>query len=536
MSNPDVLTGGDGALLAELLKDFPYFQTAHLLYAKSLHNQNSIHYNNQLKITATYATDRKILYRLITNKFIPEPAIQKVDETVAEIKATTAEIVQIPVKKEEEKRVIVPATDPVKEIPQKAEELKVVNAEALKNIEIESIATSVEKSETTETKAERKEPVLENVSIIPLEQSSSVEEINVVKDSTTLAEKVEVSITEQQTVAKEMELEAAVDSIEKSVDEAVEQDQKAGTLVEQKGAVEHIVIEDKNADHVAVEQQQAVVAEITTAEMVVNTSEEDIIVGALETGSATDSPAEKLDVAEEIAVVTETSEEIGTDQKANSEEKAVDAKISAVNSPEKDTAVDALEKEYLAEAAIADTELKLNRGEYTVEDYFGQESEQESAEANFVLNTPAANQEFSIKENGGIDFSANQPHSFTDWLKHASVSSEKDQETEIPAKKAEQNAEKLSTSDLIDKFLKEEPKISRPKAEFYNPVNKAKQSVADDITFVSETLAKILVLQGNYAKALQAYENLRLKYPEKRLYFAAQIKNLRKLISQQQKQ
>ena len=61
----------------------------------------------------------------------------------------------------------------------------------------------------------------------------------------------------------------------------------------------------------------------------------------------------------------------------------------------------------------------------------------------------------------------------------------------------------------------------------------AKQSVADDITFVSETLAKIFMMQGDYSKALEAYESLRLKYPEKRLYFASQIKKLRKLINQQ---
>jgi hypothetical protein len=91
----------------------------------------------------------------------------------------------------------------------------------------------------------------------------------------------------------------------------------------------------------------------------------------------------------------------------------------------------------------------------------------------------------------------------------------------------------MNAFDLIDKFIKEEPKMTRPKTEFFSPVNMAKQSVADDITFVSETLAKIYVLQGNYAKALNAYENLRLKYPEKRLYFATQIKNLRKLINQQ---
>ncbi|HLC82237.1 MAG TPA: hypothetical protein VJI69_00310, partial [Bacteroidia bacterium] len=68
VETPEKISGNDSVLLAELLKDFPYFQTAHLLYAKSLHNINSIHYNNQLRVTAAYATDRKILHRLITKQ------------------------------------------------------------------------------------------------------------------------------------------------------------------------------------------------------------------------------------------------------------------------------------------------------------------------------------------------------------------------------------------------------------------------------------------------------------------------------------
>src|SRR5687768_3304202 len=68
MEDPDKLSGSDAVLLSGLIKNFPYFQTAYLLYAKSLHNQNSIHYNNQLKVTAAYSTDRKVLHRLITRK------------------------------------------------------------------------------------------------------------------------------------------------------------------------------------------------------------------------------------------------------------------------------------------------------------------------------------------------------------------------------------------------------------------------------------------------------------------------------------
>jgi hypothetical protein len=51
--------------IEKILSDYPYFQTAHLLYAKALHSTNHINYRNTLKKTAVIAGNRTVLYRLI---------------------------------------------------------------------------------------------------------------------------------------------------------------------------------------------------------------------------------------------------------------------------------------------------------------------------------------------------------------------------------------------------------------------------------------------------------------------------------------
>ena len=56
------------AELKTVIERYPYFQSARALYLKGLKNQDSFKYNNELKITAAFTTDRTVLFDYITSK------------------------------------------------------------------------------------------------------------------------------------------------------------------------------------------------------------------------------------------------------------------------------------------------------------------------------------------------------------------------------------------------------------------------------------------------------------------------------------
>lgn len=87
------------------------------------------------------------------------------------------------------------------------------------------------------------------------------------------------------------------------------------------------------------------------------------------------------------------------------------------------------------------------------------------------------------------------------------------------------------TDPIIERFIREEPQIKPPNPDKLTLKNMAKHSAEDTQEIVTETLAKIYADQGHYNKAIDAYQKLSLKYPEKSSYFAGRISELEKKVN-----
>jgi len=120
-----------------------------------------------------------------------------------------------------------------------------------------------------------------------------------------------------------------------------------------------------------------------------------------------------------------------------------------------------------------------------------------------------------------IAFSATEKHSFQEWLQLSRLQPIERKETTF------EEEERKKKAALIDRFIENNPKIP-PINKEENPVFTA-PVVEDKSYLMTETLAKVYLEQKKYSKAIQAYEILILKYPEKSTFFADRISDIKNL-------
>lgn len=124
-----------------------------------------------------------------------------------------------------------------------------------------------------------------------------------------------------------------------------------------------------------------------------------------------------------------------------------------------------------------------------------------------------------------LQFNLGEKHSFNEWLQLTKVAPIERNESE---KTPEIDEERTKKFDLIDKFIESNPKITPSKDSPSGLVNISK-SLEEPTHLMTETLAQIYLEQKKYQRAIQAYEILILKYPEKSSFFADRINSIKKL-------
>ena len=125
-----------------------------------------------------------------------------------------------------------------------------------------------------------------------------------------------------------------------------------------------------------------------------------------------------------------------------------------------------------------------------------------------------------------LGFSINEKHSFQEWLQLSRIEPiVRKKENLVSIETLALEEEKKKKTELIDKFIESSPKISPIRQEEFSKTY-AEQSQTNNSYLMTETLARVYLEQKKYQKAIQAYEILILKYPEKSSFFADRISDI----------
>ena len=119
---------------------------------------------------------------------------------------------------------------------------------------------------------------------------------------------------------------------------------------------------------------------------------------------------------------------------------------------------------------------------------------------------------------------------------YADLLAAQERDSGVPDMSAADEQERL-INDFLSESLAHERQVTDAPAQPHIDEREAEETVLDpvarpervDESMFSESLAKSYIARGKFAQALEIIENISLNYPEKSIYFADQIRFLRKL-------
>jgi len=476
--------------LQQLVADFPYCQPLRVLQLKQLKQNNSIQYSSRLKETAAYSPDRVKLYQVMNSK-----------------NKTTAPVV------------ISAFPDLVENTIEQDPTLEKITTELPSEAEQAPISEFIDKTPEPEDVIQQTTSEEDKTSTVEAEEVSAQEIIvNRLKELNLWEEKTEEKTEEMQEAITEVitTTEAPVESTELVAEPYIAEESK----------------EEESSKIEAIEPEETVEV-ITPSENAEQDDHYTLVSGYLESitqsnemiSPATSETSQHQTKEDETPVLSFT-EWLKRKDFPHEDRKEESALISTTNIPAKEensTPVVAkllYLKEDIKESFEAEpipTPAPANKSEENT-------TENIQVGAAIITNEPApietvrtlrTNEELGMKE-------VIRP------IKKGRAAERKNKnksEEKSDNQKPITNPKHQST--IIDRFIQEEPRITPIKATIYNPVNMARKSTVQPDDVVTETLAMIYAQQGNFEKAIAFYDKLSLKFPEKSVYFATLIQDLK---------
>jgi hypothetical protein len=485
--------------MSELIEIFPYFQGAHLLLLRMLHDTGDVKFGNQLRKSAIHIADRKVLYHHLSvidgsgREEAPGTELQDGSEGIPPAgmeSVKTSEDVQVMIA---ENNVLI--SDPLDQ----EEELVVPSAWSdAANMDSQNDQETGTREDDTDDEVE----ILVNPEILKDEDERIPDEVQV----------------------KSFNIEAVQDEVQEepvAVETVKEEVQDKDEVQEELVAVETVKEEVQDKEEV----QEEPVADETVKEEVQDKEEvqekpvaDEAVKDEIQGRLVADEPVQ------ETAVLTgDVKPEVqGMADPEDREQTVIENGLSS------DDMINEIEEEsrIMNEAPLSGLHSIILSDEDAYDEdrlsmMFIDEEEEPEDEEVFYMDPG-----FSIPRPIDLLEIESEPSHF-----------EKEDSNDTVAGKdfnaaAESNPEKkMSEADLIDLFISKNPRIEPQKEKSEVLMEDVSKSSAEEKGgFLTETLASIYIAQGYYSKAIDIYEKLTLKFPEKSSYFASLIQKVHELI------